>query len=605
MQPTSDTYHDESDDTPSSNADVEAQSLLHEELGFEDNVPLTRETRTRKRGIFGFLEGPSPPRVQVIRPFFPGIQEKPEKLIARWCPSKTRKITLLAAVLTIWFIVFASFLTSELPIPDGTGEYVQTLSCTDTLWRRKNECGIDGIDCRPFSNTTYAFRCPAKCRDVRVLNPRVIGPLEVNYRPLVVGSGPYRGDSFICGSALHAGVVSESQGGCGRLRTVGTHSGFASTARHGIESIPFDSYFPVSFTVEADGAFTCPSDPRSPLLFLSLLVTALLSVFSSTPTIFYPIFILTFTHVAFISDPPSTHTPTPTTLPDHTSLFARRLLPALFTAAILYKTTIRKTLLNLAAPLEKTTLWLGGLWIGALSNYTFEWIPISRLTAHDLAQQPGAKVALALILISLVFIIAGQVYFFWLAGRLPRYLALYALFVAGILIAVALPGVELRIHHYILALLLLPGTAMQNRASLLYQGILLGLFINGVARWDFDAVLQTSDALRGDARLDSPVPPVFEPRVDGATALFSWDGARGEGVQGLSVLVNDVERFRGFYEDGALREWAWVRGGGGDEYFRFAYLGEGGTGDYSGVGVWAGGGSWMFPKNTPTKENIA
>ena len=35
--------------------------------------------------------------------------------------------------------------------------------------------------------------------------------------PLVVGGGgssPYRGDSFLCGAAIHAGVIADATGGC-------------------------------------------------------------------------------------------------------------------------------------------------------------------------------------------------------------------------------------------------------------------------------------------------------------------------------------------------------------------------------------------------------
>ncbi|KAI0588180.1 Lccl domain-containing protein [Pyrenophora tritici-repentis] len=241
-----------------------------------------------------------------------------------------------------------------------------------------------------------------------------------------------------------------------------------------------------------------------------------------------------------------------TVLPDHLSMFAKGLLPALFVAVVLYPTIIRRTLSGLTAQFEKALFWLGGFWIGALSNYTFEWIPISRLTAHDLEQQPGAKVALAIIILILVVIIVGQVYYFWLEGRLVRYLGLYGLFLLGIIVSVTLPGVNLRIHHYILALLLLPGTSLQTRPSLLYQGILLGLFVNGIARWDFDSILQTSTALREDARFNSVVPKIPEPSIQlGAETLvatFTY-GNPVTKVDVISVMVNDVERGRSFYAD--------------------------------------------------------
>ena len=156
----------------------------------------------------------------------------------------------------------------------------------------------------------------------------------------------------------------------------------------------------------------------------------------------------------------------------------------------------------------------------------------------------------------------------------------------------------MRIHHYILALLFLPGTSLQTRPSLVYQGILLGLFVNGIARWDFDSILQTTAALRGDAKLDSAVPEVLGPNITtlaaNLTASFFYGLPRG--VDGLSVLVNDVERKRLFFDDGTGRElkFDWTRSADLQlhEYFRFAHVKEGRTLDYSKAGILFGNGTW-------------
>jgi hypothetical protein len=76
----------------------------------------------------------------------------------------------------------------------------------------------------------------------------------------------------------------------------------------------------------------------------------------------------------------------------------------------------------------------------------------------------------------------SQAWVIWTAGKLPRYLLLYGVMTSASLVMLALPQLNLRIHHYILALLFLPGTALQTRPCLLYQGLLVGLFINGIAR---------------------------------------------------------------------------------------------------------------------------
>jgi hypothetical protein len=578
--------------------DEEAQ-LLREQFDFEDSTTLPRSSILRRHGICLRLEGPQPPQQHVIRPFFAYFQRAPLRFLTRKFPGKTSKVILLATCLLLWSFIFSLLLRAELPVLDGDGRNVVNLDCVDTLWRPKNECGLDGIDCRPFSNDSFAFRCPAKCASVQLLNPHAVGPIDANYRPLLVGDGTYRGDSFVCTAALHQGIISDSAGGCGRLTRIQDHASFPSVSRYGIESMSFDSYFPLSFSVTEDTTFPCPKDPRRALLLVSLFFTSVFSIFSTAPAQFFPIFLIIFAQVSFASDPPTASYRNISVLPDHISMFAKRILPALFCAVIIYWKVVKRTLSGLEAQYEKTILWLGGFWFGALSNYTFDWIPISRLTEHDLNQQPGAKLALAIILVVLVAIFAQQVYSFWLEGRLIPYLGLYALFIFGILFCLTIPGVSFRLHHYVLALLLLPGTSMQTRPSLLYQGILLGLFVNGIARWDFDSILQTADALRADGAFDSMVPvlanPVIRQEEGEILAAFSWADPP-VGMHGISVLVNDVERHRAFFTDKKAQSFEWTRTADLQfpEYFRFGYIKDGRALDYTKPGALYANGTWSM-----------
>ncbi|POR30947.1 Uncharacterized protein TPAR_08836 [Tolypocladium paradoxum] len=590
------------DDGRRSAADEEAQLL--EQFDYEDDdgdIPKQPRLTQRRWRLARWLSGPDPPRIQAIKPLLPSIQRSPIALLDRRAPTPRRKLILLAAFLLLWAAAF------YLPLRAGTvaltdrrtGAPVVNLDCVDALWSRKNQCGLDGIDCRPFSNASLAFRCPASCASVKVLNPRPVGPEEVNYRPLVVGGqGFYRGDSFICGAAIHAGLVGDGAGGCGRLERVGQRHAFASSTSNGIESIAFDSYFPLAFTVSADPSIRCSPDLRIPLLYISLLFTAIFSAFTTSPPLqFFVVFAAIFAHVSLVSDPPDASFHNTSVLPDHVSRFVERFLPAAFCAVVIYRTCVVKALRGLEAQLEKTALWLGGFWFGALSNYTFDWIPIQRLTAHDLEQQPGAKVALAAILLVLCFIVAQQIYGLRLEGRLLRYLALYGLFLGGIAVCLVVPGLNFRLHHYVLALLLLPGTSMQTRSSLLYQGILLGLFVNGIARWGFDSILQTPAALRGDGSLDSLIPSVEPPLISSTangSSTISFSLGEAAGVNGVSVLVNDVERYRQFFVAEAARNFTWVRPAGLalPEYFRFAYMKDGMALDYTKAGTWFANGSW-------------
>lgn len=457
----------------------------------------------------------------------------------------------------------------------------------------------------PFDDSSFAFTCPADCAGVHVLNPRTIGDEQIIYRPLVVGGTAdpsdadqlvYRGDSFICGAAIHAGVLRDERGGCGVLSLRGQKSSYGSVARNGITSVGFNSSFPLSFDFNQSEAVIRSAskcrDPRWNLLILSTIFTSFFSLFTNTAASFFlPTFIIVYFQIAMASDPPN--------YSDYPSLASTALgsfLPAAFIGVFIYRFVIRKTLHKLNAQIEKTILWLGGCWVGALSNVTLEMIPIQRLTPHDLHQQPGAITALVFIVLILAGVALYQAWCFRTEGRLPRYLGIYAVLGVGLLILIAIPGLNLRIHHYILALLLLPGTSLQTRPSLLYQGLLVGLFINGVARWGFASILQTSAALRGDAQLGQGIPSILAPVINSTNITFTWEGL-ARGYEGVSVLVNDVERFRGFHEDGDSN-FTWTRKDlDHPAYFRFGfvnYLPFGGVtySDFTKAGTWWPNGTW-------------
>lgn len=561
-----------------------------------------------------WCKGPQPPRPWKIHPYFPKIQTAPIRSIDTFFPTKTQKILLLIIFYAAWILSFSlvlhkSAFTADVP---GFGAPVR-VRCTDKFWNDGNGCGLNGDNCRPFGNTTMPFRCPANCRRTQLQNPHAIGDQDIAYRPLIIG-GPtdkaetlestyYRADSFICGAAVHAGFLSDSTGGCGVLKTVGEKIGFPSINRNHVKSIGFDSYFPKAFTFMPGTQAKC-QDLRWPLLGVSLTFTILLSLFTTSPSVFFVSeFVGIFFHVALVSDPPS--------LTDYAAMISialARLLPAGFCMYAVYYFAVKRQHTGLTAQVEKTILWLGGCWVGALNNYTFDHIPIERLTPHDIQTEPGAIPALIIICLILFSIALGQAWGFRVEGRLPKYLAIYGILVGGVLALVAIPNMNVRLHHYILGLLLVAGTSMQNRPSLLYQGILIGLFINGVARWGFASILETPDALRGDAPSGTLLPLITAPiiynnfNVAGLMPNITFDFQLPfpDGYDGISVLVNDVERYHEF-EERMPGSWTWTKHVGDvAEYFRFAYLQGQGTADYTKAGAWTKAGGWVDMKSGPS-----
>jgi hypothetical protein len=76
---------------------------------------------------------------------------------------------------------------------------------------------------------------------------------------------------------------------------------------------------------------------------------------------------------------------------------------------------------------------------------------------------------------------------------------------------------------------------------------------------------------------------------------FSW-AASTSGYDGISILVNDVERYRSFFGEAlpAGDHFTWQRASSSalPEYFRFGYLSEGQSLDYTKAGIWNVNGSW-------------
>ena len=453
----------------------------------------------------------------------------------------------------------------------------------------------------------------------------------VNYRNLVVGggdddSGIYRSDSRICQAAIHAGLVSQAKGGCGVLRRTGAQSNFSAGERHGISSIEFPSSFPSSYAFDEEASWSLDglkcSDTRWPLFAFTVVVTSVLSLCITSPAAFYSsMYFIVYFQVALVSDAPHY-----SNYYDVVSVALGRFLPTAFVGFAIYFFCVRRTLASLDAHWDKTVLWLGGCWVAALNTDTFDKIPISRLTPHDLQQQPGALLSLIIIVSILLLIAISQTIAFRNEGRLPTLLRIYGVMLLGILALLAVPHMSLRLHHYILGLIFVPGTSLQTRPSLLYQGLCVGLFVNGVARWDFDSILETPGALLQGAQMGTIRPQLADPLLLSTQVLFfNFTTQLDPVADGISVLVNDVERFRSFIKSSVsesssstidghqqvakIDSFNWTRNAEGEpDYFRFAYVKDNPFGgieyyDFTDPAVWEANGEWKWNATTTASES--
>lgn len=565
----------------------------------------TLHVETLGNFLYQFIEwakGPQPPRIYTFKSWFPD----PSLPSTSARNGSVRHAVGVAALLACWALIFGAYLlwSVRLCTVEGYGE-LSRLSCVSKFWSSSGHCTLDGEMYEPLRNLTGAFRCPAYCKAAKAWDSYYVGNEEATYRSIVIGGSNtsdetdnaiYRADSFICPAALHAGLISNTFGGAVVVSLAGESQHYASTSNNGIRSIAFAPSFPQSFKFSSNNVKASAScrDPRWVLLAISILFTSAISLFTESATIFFwASYIITFFTVALATD-----------FPEYedfgsvvTSAF-RRLLPTIFVGLAIYRYWISTTLDGLTARLEKTILWLGSCWIGALDNFTFDTLPLARLTPHDLSQ-PGAVVTLAVLILVILAIAIGQVWVFRIEGRLLRYLGFYGIVAAILFLLLITPVLHLRLHHYILALLLLPGTSVQTRPSLLYQGLLVGLFINGVARWGFAGVLETSATLYRTVPFGEQVPRIGVPLIENSSIWFDWRNLTTSADTRFSILVNDFERFRTPVNAiSSAASFNWTRS---DDtipaFFRMAFvhtsgLGEDRMGKYTKPGTWYPNGTW-------------
>lgn len=478
----------------------------------------------------------------------------------------------------IWFTILHQLLYPYLIKPpyyytnDGQHKIpIISLSCNSYLnWEgTNNACGLNAKDCGPFENKEYIIRCPALCdRGGWTYSAIAVGDKRVKYTGYEIGGGrredkgnkgdisyPYRSDSFPCGSAVHAGIVSPFHGGCARLSMTGPQTSFPSRKgayRTGF-SIAMESFFPGSYTFKdiKDGITSGCYDPRTAVVVVNIIMGYPVWYMYDSIIGYWIINMIGFWTLTLALDPPLLTDPhDPASVYELFSVGFQRLLPLSFILYVLWKAAVKRTL-EFGSPLAKVLLWYPTFWLGVMNNVTFDRLPVDRLTAKDLKEQAGAMTAVGSIAATILTCAIIQAYSLWKSGRFQKYFKIYISFIGGLVFLGSLTGLNLRIHHYILGMILVPGCATRGSSAYLFQGILIGLVLSGVARWDFASIVETNVALlRGEAggRLS---PPMFEYNAD-TPHIVRWNmplnntevDITGK-IDGYSLLLNDIEVYVG------------------------------------------------------------
>lgn len=532
--------------------------------------------------------------------YFPRLEKLPYDLNKRI--PKHYRISLLICYYLCWFGLCYSILVPYYLVPPALLSDPQSravaLSCLDQVsWLGKNgACGLEGDLCgRTPPEGDIVFRCPALCDRSWTYSLMPIGDQRIKYRSYVIGGGspkkavdradsnvlslPYRADSYACASAVHAGVVSPFFGGCARIsHSSGPRSRFNSTRGHYQtgNSILFDSFFKASYYfADLGNLYIQCTDPRLLILTINVVLGAPIVYLASGAVAYWTVGIVGFWTVLLATDPPrTTNAASPDEVAAMLLICFERFLPSCFILYVLWRVSTKRTLsakwdsnslspdhpenedadtVSIQSPLAKVFLWYPLFWLGALNNITFDRLPVDRLTLSDLQEQPGALISVLCIfslILSCTFI---QAYKIWALGRFRKYLIIYGLFLLALIVLSKLPGLTLRVHHYILAMLLIPGCSTRGNTALLFQGILLGLFLSGSARWGLALIVETALSLKRD----DPSGIVYPPELIGynvKSGILSWEALVEAGMtkveklffqkySAVSILVNDIEYF--------------------------------------------------------------
>lgn len=286
---------------------------------------------------------------------------------------------------------------------------------------------------------------------------------------------------------LCSGLFGDWAGGCVTVNLVGNFTDYLPTTAFGLTSVGFPSGFPMSYRLSPSDDLRQCTDLHNVALAINVLVTCLLFVVLRPKAIvlFWSLVCIGFWHVALFSQPRKT--------PPPLDVAFGAFLPALFVGYAFWRVAFRFTMPAFRdAPLEAMIWYLPTYWVGVLTNLTTDKIPINRLTATDISERPGGTIAFTIIILIVFVFVLNQIRVIRKTGWLPWYFGWYVTGGLAVLVFAFLPGLQFRLHHYIISMVLLPGTGFPTRPSAIYQGFLLGMFLNGVAAFGFDSILQTA-----------------------------------------------------------------------------------------------------------------
>lgn len=526
------------------------------------------ETGPRDEGLANYFRWPAKARTEFAPPQLFENFSSPAILSSRtpvWL-----KYTLATVAFLLWVLCMVLIsMNSLFAYPEIDGDkLVHSIACDVNLsfWAGPNAaCGINAESCLGSKvGTIYKFRCPANCvRESWTYTPMPVGRKVAYHEPFVVGTdNAYRSDSSICAAALHHGIISDKYGGCGVLKVQESPDEFTGAlGNNSITSFAFDGPFVSSFTfLPVDECTGCKSK-SSTIMWLNFFATVFFAYFI-TNSLWFLLIVSTigFWTVILAANPPW-HGGSPDANAEIISQGLGRYLPCFFGLMFIYRIATEYQLGDCRANLARAVLWAVPFYLGILENYTFGYIPVDRLIISDLNTQAGAWTAFIIIACIVTAIVARQAYVIAALGYFWPYIGLYVGMAIGLVLLGMIPHVTLRIHHYILALIFIPGTFPRTGLSYVYQGLLVGLFVAGASRWGFDPIVQTYEQLRRGGPIEHGghayfLDPLVSAGDDLANYVLNWAQNTTEPLlDGFSLVIDDIERWRGAATSFNLTQW--------------------------------------------------
>ncbi|KAJ3181351.1 hypothetical protein HDU85_003665 [Gaertneriomyces sp. JEL0708] len=539
------------------------------------------------------------PLPTLSRPLLPSLSAKLDAAINivplhwRWLP-----LWIYALLWMLLFGLLVHFNIYKASTPLGKPEY---LSCTDNLWSWRTEaCGLDGMYCHPFRNTSYIIRCPTGCDLTFNQNRRWLGDSQQGFmQPWVVGGNPvYKAESWICPSAIHAGLVSKAWGGCAKVTLTGESLDYPASEQNGMTSLAYDSWFPKSYELSFVESTHC-TDYSWAITPVAILLVALFPLVHPTLGT-YAFALLTAGHfyVTFVG------------IPIHSDSWLAeswaRYLVMLAFAYILYRLFIRVTLPS------QPSKYLLDLFLFVVIPFFFAlhlevvMAPFADFGLTSRAfREPRTLILFIIGVPTVVIICFAQLWLLRRHGLLGTYILGYALAILLYFSLSEAQNLHIHLHHYTLGLILVPLTRLQSRPTLIFHAFALGLFVQGLSRWGpaspFDTTLQN---LAGDEAVWVPRPYFdIDPLALRDTATVRWSiGDKHTLIEGsydaYSLLLNDVEVYRGADNSVLLKRLKEDADVSRRYYLRVALVAAGSALEYSYPVVVHGNGTVVYQNGT-------